>query len=216
MEAQAATCYPRPTLAGMCHQLLAQAREHVFLCNGSLIPCGPAELRAFRRSLLAAIDRGIRLSLLDDIENWEVRDRRELLQELRQHGADVRISPSAPQGMLIIDRLVAVACNNPVRDSRVCTPIRSKAVIASLQRFADITWRNAWDLELVSMLERQDSDVSLSVLRMLSAGYKDEVAARMLGISLRTYRRYVAELIDMLQARTRFEAGARAANLGLV
>lgn len=216
MEAQAVTCFPKPTLTGMCHQLLAQAREHVFLCNGSLIPCGPAELQAFRRSLLAALDRGIRLSLLDDFENWEVRDRRELLQELRQHDADVRISPSAPHGMLIVDRLVAMACNNPVRDSRACTPVRSKPVIASLQRFADLTWRTAWDLELVSMLEQRDCDVRLSVLRMLNAGYKDERAARMLGISLRTYRRHVADLIEILQAHTRFEAGARAATLGLV
>lgn len=216
METQAVTCFPRPTLAAMCHRLLAQADEQVFLCSGSLILGGSAELQAIRRSLLSVLDRGIKLSLLDDFEYWDVPDRRDVLLELRRDGADVRISPSTPHGMLIVDRLVAVACNNPVRDSQACLPIRSKAVIASMQRLADITWRTAWDLELVSMLERHDSDVSLAVLRMLNAGYKDEVAARTLGISLRTYRRHVADLIEMLHAHTRFEAGARAASLGLI
>jgi DNA-binding CsgD family transcriptional regulator len=214
--AQTAECYPKPTLAIRCHRLLAQAQEQVFLCNGSLIPSTPAELQLFRRSLHDVLTRGVRLSLLDDLEYWDVGDRRRLLLELRQRGADVRISPSAPHGMLIIDKLVAVACNNPVSDGEACTPIRSKPVIASLQRLAVITWRTAWDLELVSMLERRDSELSLAVLKLLNAGYKDEVAARRLGISLRTYRRHVADLIEILRARTRFEAGARAASLGLV
>ncbi len=46
--------------------------------------------------------------------------------------------------------------------------------------------------------------------RMLSAGHTDEAASRQLGVSLRTYRRRVAELMAMLDATSRFQAGIRA------
>jgi DNA-binding NarL/FixJ family response regulator len=50
---------------------------------------------------------------------------------------------------------------------------------------------------------------------MLGAGLKDETAARELGLSLRTYRRRVADLMAALGADSRFQAGLRARELGL-
>ncbi len=47
------------------------------------------------------------------------------------------------------------------------------------------------------------------------AGLTDEVAARRLGTSLRTYRRRVAELMAALKAGSRFQAEVRAGELGL-
>jgi DNA-binding NarL/FixJ family response regulator len=58
-------------------------------------------------------------------------------------------------------------------------------------------------------------DQGLQILRMLGAGLKDEAAARSLGLSLRTYRRRVAELMASLGAESRFQAGLRARELGL-
>jgi DNA-binding NarL/FixJ family response regulator len=43
----------------------------------------------------------------------------------------------------------------------------------------------------------------------------DVTAARELGMSLRTYRRRVAELLVALGADSRFQAGMRAGELGL-
>lgn len=45
------------------------------------------------------------------------------------------------------------------------------------------------------------------LLTMLSAGLKDEAIARQLAVSSRTVGRRVAELMDALGARTRFQAG---------
>jgi DNA-binding NarL/FixJ family response regulator len=47
------------------------------------------------------------------------------------------------------------------------------------------------------------------LLGLLLAGSTDELAAIRLGISERTVRRRVASLMKMLDARSRFEAGAR-------
>jgi DNA-binding NarL/FixJ family response regulator len=55
----------------------------------------------------------------------------------------------------------------------------------------------------------------MAILRLLSAGQKDEAAARSMGVSVRTYRRRVAELMALLGAESRFQAGERARALGL-
>ncbi|HEX5861291.1 MAG TPA: helix-turn-helix domain-containing protein, partial [Nocardioides sp.] len=52
------------------------------------------------------------------------------------------------------------------------------------------------------------------LLQQLAAGAKDEQIARVLGISLRTVRRRVADLLSELGVDTRFQAGAEAVRRG--
>ncbi len=54
-----------------------------------------------------------------------------------------------------------------------------------------------------------------TILEALGSGLTDAAAARRLGVSLRTYRRRVAELMAALEAGSRFQAGLRAGELGL-
>lgn len=54
------------------------------------------------------------------------------------------------------------------------------------------------------------------ILELMAEGCKDDVAARKAGISLRTYRRYVAEIMRKLGAESRFQAGSIAAQKGLL
>jgi DNA-binding NarL/FixJ family response regulator len=128
-------------------------------------------------------------------------------------GAEIRLSPYPATSLLIVDDTAAIACDNPVFDHSDCTPTRSKAVIKLLQQVADMTWRTSWDLDAAAIVSQ---GVRLDVLRHLCAGHKDEVGARLLNMSLRTYRRHVADLLRMLGANSRFEAGARAVALGLL
>ncbi|MFF3331839.1 hypothetical protein ACFYWX_20100 [Streptomyces sp. NPDC002888] len=53
------------------------------------------------------------------------------------------------------------------------------------------------------------------VLYALGSGMTDVTASRELGMSLRTYRRRVAELLVALGADSRVQAGVRAGELGL-
>ena len=59
-------------------------------------------------------------------------------------------------------------------------------------------------------------DLMLRILRRLNTGVKDEVAARELAVSVRTYRRHIAEIMTILSVDSRFQAGVRAAELGLL
>ena len=57
-------------------------------------------------------------------------------------------------------------------------------------------------------------DLRRFLLQQLAAGAKDEQIARTLGISLRTVRRRVADLLIDLGVDTRFQAGAEAVRRG--
>jgi DNA-binding NarL/FixJ family response regulator len=53
------------------------------------------------------------------------------------------------------------------------------------------------------------------VLRLLADGLTDDAVARRIGVSVRTVRNDVASVMVSLGARSRFQAGVRAARLGL-
>ena len=66
------------------------------------------------------------------------------------------------------------------------------------------------------MTAGETGDERGAVLELLMLGSKDESISRQLGISLRTVRRRVAELMDELGAGTRFQAGVESARRGLL
>ncbi|WP_322768119.1 LuxR C-terminal-related transcriptional regulator [Frankia sp. Cr1] len=61
---------------------------------------------------------------------------------------------------------------------------------------------------------REPTDSERVLLRLLSLGAKDEAAARHLGVSVRTVRRMIADLMRRMDARSRFQAGILAAERG--
>lgn len=85
----------------------------------------------------------------------------------------------------------------------------------------ELLYAGAWSRgrELVDRLElspRLRSEFTRRVLQRLRAGHTDAAAARELEVSLRTYRRHVAEIMRELEASSRFQAGVRAVELGLL
>jgi hypothetical protein len=94
---------------------------------------------------------------------------------------------------------------------------RTPAVLRMLREIFTIAWQSAIPAADYSWLgARADDRLTGQILGSLQAGYKDDVAARKLGLSVRTYRRYVADLMRNMGAETRFQAGVRAAELGLL
>lgn len=147
---------------------------------------------------------------------------REALLEMAAHGFQVRIATAPlPQGTVIIDRrtmiLTGPAPSVPTaHGTRTYTMSASPALIGGAYALFEAAWESAADLAtfLDSRRPRID-DQTAKVLRALCSGFTDEAAARELGMSLRTYRRRVAELLASLDAASRFQAGIRAGELGL-
>ncbi|UGY94186.1 LuxR family transcriptional regulator [Streptomyces gobiensis] len=126
---------------------------------------------------------------------------------------DVQVARVSMLHAAIIDGKVGLVCTGSF-DGRRASVIQSSVVIHGMHTLFDEAWKNAQvlaDQEVSGNLRRQM--YTRQVLESLSSGDTDEVAARKLDMSVRTYRRYVAEILRELGARTRFEAGALAAQL---
>ena len=54
------------------------------------------------------------------------------------------------------------------------------------------------------------------LLKLMASGLTDEAAGRRLGVSARTMRRQMADLMERLDTTSRFEAGLKAAQRGWI
>ncbi|GAA1217456.1 hypothetical protein GCM10009665_04140 [Kitasatospora nipponensis] len=95
--------------------------------------------------------------------------------------------------------------------------IHCAPVVRTLDALVENLWLRAGPVaQPVDLGDRAGAARARRILRCLDAGLTDEVAARELAVSLRTYRRYVAAVMAALGAGTRFQAGVRATEAGLL
>jgi DNA-binding CsgD family transcriptional regulator/sugar-specific transcriptional regulator TrmB len=134
---------------------------------------------------------------------------------LAGHGGQVRTVPTLPTRMIIIDRTTAVI---PVRsdDSASGAVILSgEGTVTALCALFDSTWAAGRPLGHVPVRDAHGlTSQDQAALTLLADGHTDEAIARRLGVSPRTARRVTSELIERLGARSRFQAGVRAAQRG--
>jgi DNA-binding NarL/FixJ family response regulator len=138
------------------------------------------------------------------------------VRALQARGVTVRITQDDINETIIIDRRFAILAGDLADGRRGYGVVSEPAVVQNVMSLFDAAWRSGVDL---SAYEAQHADLSTlapRVLKLLASGCKDETAARTLGLGVRTYRRRVAELMTALGADSRFQAGARARDLGLI
>lgn len=142
------------------------------------------------------------------------------LRRLDVAGAQVRISSAPlPHETIILDRRVAILAGQapPLGGQhREYTVTTSPVLVGGVRSLFNAAWEAAIDLAAYLRGEVPElAPEAREILRALGTGLTDEAAARRLGTSLRTYRRRVADLMSALDAGSRFQAGVRAAELGL-
>jgi hypothetical protein len=128
----------------------------------------------------------------------------------------IRVSYNVFLNALVVDGREAVVwfCADSAPRTYLFTGTDSPGAIARLVTRA---WSAGLPLRDHLQMQRKNFDsIAIAVIRSLDAGVTDEVAARQLSVSLRTYRRHVANLMERLDITTRFQLGARAAELGLL
>ncbi|MEU1289249.1 hypothetical protein [Kitasatospora sp. NPDC005856] len=134
------------------------------------------------------------------------------LTELATAGARIRVSPCGLPTAVITDGLVGLLASD--RNAPL-TVISGPEAVQAISLLHDAVWAQSTDLAAAHRSWTAD-ECSVRVLQAISQGYTDERAARELGLSVRTYRRHVAALLTQLDAGSRFQAGVRAAQLGLI
>jgi DNA-binding NarL/FixJ family response regulator len=138
------------------------------------------------------------------------------LRELERLGAQVRITPDEINETVILDQRLVILAGDTAHGERSYSVLTRPEVVQSVMSLFNAAWRRATDVAVFDTEFAEVRALAPQILEMLASGCKDETAARVLGLGLRTYRRRVAELMAALGATSRFQAGARARDLGLI
>jgi DNA-binding CsgD family transcriptional regulator/sugar-specific transcriptional regulator TrmB len=171
-----------------------------------------ASLEASKPLDRQTLDRGVRMRTvyLDSVRNDSVTT--EYAEWLTNLGGEVRTVPSLPVRMLIFDRKTVIVPADPQNTRKGAVQLTEPGVVVGLSGLFDQIWESA--APLGTDQDRDDRGLTRQekeLLRLLGSGLTDEAASRQLGLSLRTVRRMMAELMKRLGAGSRFEAGLRAA-----
>ncbi|WP_153054235.1 helix-turn-helix transcriptional regulator [Planomonospora sphaerica] len=128
-------------------------------------------------------------------------------------GGQVHVTKEPMDRMVIFDRSVAVVPVDPRETARGALLVREPGLVSQLATYFDGLWQASEEPRGLAGPHREPpalSDLERRVLSALATADKDEVAARRLDVSVRTYRRYVADLMARLGAANRFQAALRA------
>jgi sugar-specific transcriptional regulator TrmB/DNA-binding CsgD family transcriptional regulator len=199
-------------LAFFAHDEVLSAQPGDVLTVDMLEAARPLDLRCLRR--------GVTLRTVAHARAVQDRPVAEYVLELIELGAEIRLVEHPIERMVIFDRSVAVVPFDPGSSARGAVVVRQPGLVASMVALFDRIWERATDarslLDAAAESGTAPSGHERQVLRLLLETDTDEVGARLLGVSVRTYRRYVADLMARLGASSRFQAAALAKDQGWI
>jgi sugar-specific transcriptional regulator TrmB len=198
----------RPAIAARFEQVIANTREELLVLDRPPYVTDAERSETSVNSLLRddVVVRGIYAP-----EALEMPGALQAAQNAVRAGERSRVHAHLPMKLAIGDRRLAIlpVGADEVVDAALC--IRPSALLDALVQFFELLWSQATPIEGPAA-DGELSDRQLAAL--LASGAKDDVVARHLGASTRTLSRRVAEMMDHLHVRTRFQAGAQAVRLG--
>ncbi|MDN3259825.1 hypothetical protein QWJ26_08365 [Streptomyces sp. CSDS2] len=195
---------------------LAQVTDHVTGPVLEMRPGAGMRPRPLRQVPVIEFGRDIGVHVLCQHVTRFGADLREELQLLEEQGALVRTMETLPDWFLVLGDALALVCGRADEDegdgvSDDVFVVRDPAVVRVLRAVFTDYWLRArpfsqggWrgpQIEVVS------HEVNALIIRMLCTGAKDELVARRLGMSVRTLRRRIADMLTGLDAASRFQAG---------
>jgi DNA-binding CsgD family transcriptional regulator len=135
---------------------------------------------------------------------------------MAERGSEVRLSPAVTRRLLIVDGRTAVVPIEPDSPGVGALCVHEPGLIDQLTTLFELIWTDAVPLGMPATAESPAglSPTDRHLLRLLADGLTDDAAAKRLGISARTVRRIMADLMVRLGADSRFEAGVEAARRG--
>ncbi|HEY0178572.1 MAG TPA: hypothetical protein VGC30_02940, partial [Dokdonella sp.] len=144
----------------------------------------------------------------------------ENVRRLVAAGERTRVFDGLPMKMIVVDRRIALIPLDIARASESALLLRPSSLLEALCVLFEMLWRRATPIVLAragALVEdapparagaRAEPD---QLVPLLAAGMNDKAIAHRLGVSARTLERRIVELSRELEARTRFQAGWRAA-----
>ncbi|MFI5972969.1 LuxR C-terminal-related transcriptional regulator [Streptomyces sp. NPDC051452] len=207
--------------AALVQSMIDERRQH---CRDEVLiiqPGGPRPsevLPAARESAQELLDRGVRMRTLYQHTARSDLPTRAYVRDVTAAGAEVRTADELIDRLFIYDREIAFL---PERSSPDQPPgaavVREPTLVSFLCQVFDYLWDGATPFEPeTGKAPTTGDDVRHAILRLMAKGYKDEMVARRLGMSVRTCRRHIAEITEELEATSRFQAGYNVARSGIL
>ncbi|MEU9319799.1 LuxR C-terminal-related transcriptional regulator [Streptomyces sp. NPDC048295] len=189
-----------------------------------VLPSGTRPCHAFpaaRTTILRLLDRGVHARLIYQHAARGDLVTRSLVRELTDHGAEIRTSAELIDPLVAYDRRAMILPDSsfwtpPARITEAVT-IDDPVMVAFTCGAFENLWNTATPFRPGTKdLSHSFDDLKMSIVQLMALGHKDEMVARRLGISVRTCRRHVAEIMDEIKATSRFQAGVNLMRAGLV
>lgn len=194
----------------MVERLMAVVQYEVLM----LVPAyEPGSFEFSHQVVNVVLRRGAMLRVVWSSDLLKIAEARAHARWLGGRQAVPRAVDRVPMRVIIMDRTVAVVYEEPF--GKV---VQNESALETLRGSAELLWskgiqiRDAVAAAGTSTLQPR----SEIVLKLLAEGLTDEAVARRIGVSVRTVRNDIASAMAALNARSRFQAGMRAMQLGLI
>lgn len=206
----------RSMIASRFSQLLAETTRDLWVIDRPPYAATPEESDDTVRGMM---DDGVRVRGIYSPDSLEIPGAVDEAFSAADAGEVSRIHPKVPMKLAIFDAAAALlplsintADDEALVDSALV--VRPCALLDALVEMFWLLWEQAIPVVPEALATADCTDQRL--LTMLASGLKDDAIARHLDLSSRTVGRRVADLMDGLGARTRFQAGVHAQRRNLL
>lgn len=195
-------------------ELAEQCRHSVWSFN----PAGAQSLESLKASAPLSEEtllRGVEMRsiYLDSVRNDA--DSTHHIVWLSEQDAQVRLVPFLPLRMTIVDQKKALVPVDVDDSSAGAFLVSGSGLVSGLVALFLATWRSAQPFGVRRQRRVQSlTEQERNALVLWAQGATDAVVARRLGVSERTVRRISENISEQLGARSRFELGVKASQLG--
>lgn len=195
---------PAETAADVIGQLLDESDGGMLRNVTRTVDYGPGLEEERIRDMQQRLSEGLVMRSIYPLSVLDTAAGRRWLGDWADAGEDQRFVADPPSEFLVIGTSTVLACaqwNVPESDYLV---IRDPMLVQAFIALHETTYSVAVGLTPDS----GDSTAETRLIDLMALGLKDEAIARTLGISLRTVRRRIADLMEEHGVETRFQLGA--------
>ncbi|MFJ4980474.1 helix-turn-helix transcriptional regulator [Streptomyces coeruleorubidus] len=169
-------------------------------------------------ALLRALRRGVRVRTVVASEALNQGPTLSRIRSLAQYGAEVGVVDRLDEHMLVYDGRIAVVAEDATDASHDVLVVQEGGLVKSVRALFDRVWddaRKPADVDHTVAVSAPTDD-ERQILTLMCQVSKDEAGARTMGVSVRTYRRRIAELLAALGAGNRAQAALIARERGWI
>jgi DNA-binding NarL/FixJ family response regulator len=199
-------------------ELMCHARTEVAWVDPSSSISWKARTDLTVPSEVNAAQRGVDVRVICPPPRMSDASRHRWMDSRRNSPVRTRVMSTSHMELLIFDRRIAILADYRSNSDQNALLVREALLVYVLHRVFEMWWVQATDLGSFADADEpamcEVNGEERVILRMLSDGDKDETVAKKLGISVRTVRRKVSDVMRRMPADSRFQAGVRAAHQG--